>query len=724
MTRSIRFSLAAAAMLLLSMVLATSAFATATKTSKCTGCHTGPTTAVTLSAIQTSVVGTNANYTITVGNPYGKTGWGVFNGSTKLAGNALASSTFTVPVGATYTVYGVSGNSNGTEAYNQLTISPVAGPAAPAAPVLNATYNTSTGSVTISWAAVSGATSYDYQIGTGAVTSTTGTSVTLSGLAVGTTAFKLRATNAGGSSAYSSASIVYAPPAPAAPVLSPTYNTATGSVTISWAAVSGATSYDYQIGTGAVTSTTGTSVTLSALAVGTTAFKLRAVNAGGVSAYSSANIVYTIPVVAPSAPVLNATYNTSTNSVTISWAAVANAASYGYQVGTGPVTTTTATSVTVTGLAVGTTAFKLRATNSAGSSAYTNASIVYTLPVVAPASPAINPTYNTTNGSATISWAAVSGASSYGYQVGSGAIVTTTATSVTLTGLPIGTTAFKVRATNAVGSSAYANASLVYTPPAPAAPSLSPTYNTTNGSVAITWSPVAGATGYEYQIGSGAVVALTGTSVTVSGLSAGTTAFQVRAVNAGGPSAYANASLVNTPPAVTPSAPVLDPVYAAPTGVVTITWPAVPGATSYEYYLAGGLAMTSDTNSVHLAGLVYGTSTLFVRAVNSAGCSQYAVASVVAPSPPGFALFQVKTAPRRVVKFKGRVDGIAGSTRARVAVYVRLASGKYRKYTYTVATSSAGAFSLRVKLPRGGRAYAIATAYGMSAKCKAFVIRK
>ena len=158
--------------------------------------------------------------------------------------------------------------------------------------------------MTITWAAVAGATSYDYQVGTGAVLSTTGTSVSLSGLAVGNTAFKLRATNSGGSSAYAAATIVYTVPvvAPAAPALNATYNTTTGNVTITWAAVAGATSYDYQVGTGAVLSTTGTSVSLSGLAVGNTAFKLRATNSGGSSAYTAATIVYTVPVVAPAAP--------------------------------------------------------------------------------------------------------------------------------------------------------------------------------------------------------------------------------------------------------------------------------------------------------------------------------------------------------------------------------------------------------------------------------------
>ncbi len=82
-------------------------------------------------------------------------------------------------------------------------------------------------------------------------------------------------------------------------MLNATYNTTTGNVTIAWSAVSGATGYDYQVGTGAVTSATGTSVSLTGLAVGNTAFKLRATNSGGPSAYAASTIVYTVPVVVP-----------------------------------------------------------------------------------------------------------------------------------------------------------------------------------------------------------------------------------------------------------------------------------------------------------------------------------------------------------------------------------------------------------------------------------------
>jgi hypothetical protein len=190
-----------------------------------------------------------------------------------------------------------------------------------------------------------------------------------------------------GSVTFTATAPVVIPAAPAAPVLSPTYNTSNGNVTITWAAVTGATSYDYQVAGGAVLSTTGTSVSLSALAEGNTAFALRATNAGGSSAYTPTTIVYTVPVVipaAPSAPVLNAVYNTSTGNVTVAWAVVAGATSYDYQVGSGMVISTTGTSVSLTGLPVGNTALQVRATNSGGPSAYTATTIVYTAPIPDP----------------------------------------------------------------------------------------------------------------------------------------------------------------------------------------------------------------------------------------------------------------------------------------------------------------------------------------------------
>jgi hypothetical protein len=553
MRRLAGFSLTAAMVMVLSLALATTAFAYPTKTVACTQCHDGANIAIT--ATLASTAGTTATYNFSAP---GADAVVVFDGATKIFTGAAASGQFTVTTGKTYTIYAVSGPGT-SDGLGSKTISPVAGPAKPAAPVLNATYNTSANSVTISWAAVAGATSYDYQVGAGAVQSTSATSVTLNGLAVGATAFKLRA-----------------------------------------------------------------------------------VNAGGASVYASANIVYTLPVVAPAAPVLNASYNTSTGSITISWAAV-------------------------------------------------------------------------------------SGATSYDYQVGAGAVQSTSAKSVTLSGLAIGTTAFKLRATNSVGSSAYANANIVYAVPAPAAPAINPTYITTDGNLTISWIAVPGATGYEYTIAGGSPVAITDANVTLTGLPFGTTSFQVRAINSTGPSAYDSASIIYWDPSVIPNAPTLAPSYTAASGAITIQWPAVPGATSYEYNVAGGPVQTVDANSVSLAGLVYGTSTFRVCAVNAAGESAYTVASIVVapPAAPVHAKiksFTAKAGDNRVVTFKGRVSGLTKAGKATITVYIRKPNGKYAKYVYYVKTSATGAFSLRKKMPRTGRAYAAVTAYGARMKSKTFKI--
>jgi hypothetical protein len=102
------------------------------------------------------------------------------------------------------------------------------------------------------------------------------------------------------------------------------------------------------------------------------------------------------------------------------------------------------------------------------------------------------------------------------------------------------------------------------------------------------------------------------------------------------------------------------------------------------------------------------------------------VASIVAPAPPvvvtaKIASFKVTKVDDRYVTFKGRVSGMTKAGKASIAVYIR-SNGKYRKYVYTVAVSKSGTFSLRRKMPKEGRAYAIVTAYGAKMRSKNFKI--
>jgi predicted phage tail protein len=107
----------------------------------------------------------------------------------------------------------------------------------------------STGSYTVSWSAVSTATSYtlQQQVNGGAWSSAysgTATSKAFSGKANGTYGYRVQACNAGGCSAFSATGTVNVvhPPA-SAPSLSGPSSSASGTFTLSWTVVTGATSY-------------------------------------------------------------------------------------------------------------------------------------------------------------------------------------------------------------------------------------------------------------------------------------------------------------------------------------------------------------------------------------------------------------------------------------------------------------------------------------------------
>jgi hypothetical protein len=159
---------------------------------------------------------------------------------------------------------------------------------------------TTTGA-TISWAAVSGATSYNvqYKLSTATTwttTTSTTTSKALTGLTAGSTYnYQIQAVCASGSSAYSTASSFTTTSATSCgnpSGLTATAITTTGA-TLGWTAVSGATSYNvqYKLST-ATTWTTTTSTTTSKALTGLTAgstynYQIQAVCASGTSAYVS-----------------------------------------------------------------------------------------------------------------------------------------------------------------------------------------------------------------------------------------------------------------------------------------------------------------------------------------------------------------------------------------------------------------------------------------------------
>jgi fibronectin type 3 domain-containing protein len=305
-----------------------------------------------------------------------------------------------------------------------------------------------TGQITLTWASTGNATSYNVYYGTSpGVTTTSGMKIAIvsspyvhTGLPAATSFYYIvTAVNSAGESAPSieaSASTASAPPVPTVPG-APTGVSAIGGTkqaTISWSAVSGAASYTIYWSTNpGVTTANGTKITGAispAVQIGlsdntTYYYIVTAVNGVGESAPSvqvaATTLTLTPQPTAPSAPTgLSAAGGT--NQVTLSWLTVTGATSYNVYysttlgAGIGGTKIAGVTSPYIqTGLSAGTTYYYVvTAQNGVGESGASSqaSAATNTPPPVLPAAP----TGVTTSGGAnqvTVSWSAVSGATSY-----------------------------------------------------------------------------------------------------------------------------------------------------------------------------------------------------------------------------------------------------------------------------------------------------------------------
>jgi hypothetical protein len=558
--------------------------------------------------------------------------------------------------------------------------------AAPAAFNKSSPTNTATNvstSPTLAWAASTGATSYDYCYditNDGACsnwTNTTSTSAPISGLSNATTYYwHVRANNTGGTiysngdAWWSFTTIVAAPGA--FNKSSPT-NTATGqatSPTLSWAASTGATSYDYCYDTtndgvcSNWTNTTGTSAPIGSLSNSTTYYwHVRANNAGGTT-YSNGDAwwSFTTIVAAPGTFGKSSPTNAATGqatSLTLSWAASTGATSYDYCYDTSNDsvcsnwTNTTSLLAPISGLSNDTTYYWQVRANNAGGTTYSNGDAWWSFTTIVAAPAAFNkssPT-NAATGQAislTLSWAASTGATSYDYcydtsnDSSCSNWINTTSASAVIGGLSAGTQYFwHVRANNP-GGTIYSNGDVwwsfttIYLPQAfnNTSPVNAGTAQPT--SLTLAWGTSTGATSYDYCYDTSNDGACSGwtntasTSAPISGLSTGTTYYwQVRANNGGG-STYANGgtwwsfTTQVAPPAVFSK---VGPSNAAEVSLApTLHWSASTGAASYEYCYDttdddtcdGAWTSTASTNA-GLTGLTSGVTYYWqVRATNPA----------------------------------------------------------------------------------------------------------
>ena len=348
----------------------------------------------------------------------------------------------------------------------------------------------------------------------------------------------------------------------------------------------------------------------------------------------------------PAAPTVTMTYSDS-GKPKLTWNAVSGATSYrvfrsesrgtGYSL----LGTTTATSYTNTGAAVGKTYYyRVKAVNSVGTSGHSNI-VSGKAKTAAPAAPSVT-AGNSSTGKPKLTWNAVSGAVKYevyrstrqnsGYSL----LGTTTSTSYVNTGASTGTTYYyRVKAVNRNGlARGYSNiVSGKAKAAAPAAPSVT-AGNSSTGKPRLTWKAVSGAVSYRiYRSESrGTGYSLLGTTSSTSYVNTGAAAgktyyYRVKAVNRDGmASGYSN---IVSGKATLP-APVLNIGLSVSSGKPMLAWDAVPGATSYRIYRSTSrgtgyslLATTTSTSYVNTSAAKGTTYYYRVKACNAAGLSPY-----------------------------------------------------------------------------------------------------
>jgi hypothetical protein len=559
-------------------------------------------------------------------------------------------------------------------------------------PSTNST-NQSIDSLTISWNTVDRVTSYGLQISTDSTfkssvfyskSGLTSASQLIDGLLNNTVYYwRVNATNIGGTSSWSTVckfSTTLLSPTQVSPVNNA--NDQATTLAFSWTTVSSATSYSLQVGTDSSFSTslafsqsglTATSQSVSSLANNTVYYwRVSATNSGGTSEWSNAFKFSTI-IAAPASPQLTQPANNASGqaaSVSLKWNTVTTAATYSLQVGIDSLFTTgtiiysqsdlTAISQTVSGLSNNTMYYwRVNASNGSGtgpwSSTYRFTTIIGTPTLLSPANNALNQ-----DTSLTLSWNAISYATSYSLRVSTDSTFASTSsdivnqsgittTSRLVSGLSASTIYYwRVNATNTGGTGAWSTVYHFTTRiSTPAAPTLTTPLNKAVNeplSLPLEWSSVTSATSYSLQVSSDSLftssfianlTGLTTTTQSISGLANNTQYYwRVRAVNSSGTGAWSTVFYFATVIA----APVLSlPVNNALSQdtSLTVTWESVTSATSYTLQVSTDSTFASTmffnqsgitTASQQITKLIRNTIYYWrVNATNNSGSSGWSI---------------------------------------------------------------------------------------------------
>lgn len=603
------------------------------------------------------------------------------------------------------------------------------------APSLTVPANSQTGAYTVSWTSVQLAAKYQLQERVGAGSWSTihdgaGTSRAVSGKTAGSWGYRVRACSASVCSSWSPvASVNVELPPNAAPTLTVPAGSTSGDYSVNWTTVAAATKYQLQErpaggSWGVVHDGAGTSKALSGRGSGTWEYRVRGCNSAGCAGYST---VKTSQVTLPpsTVPTLTVPASNTTGGYTVSWNSVATATKYQLQERQGSgswsaIHDATGTSRAVSGKTTGSWGYRVRACNvDCGAWSLERTVAVTLLPAGVPTLTA--PATSNTGGYA-VSWTAVTHATTYQLQerlgsAGWSSIHDASARSKAVSGKENGTWNYRVRACNADGCADWsAQTGVQVTLPPSVAPGLSVPGTGLNGAYTVNWASAATATRYELQErqGSGAWSTIhdaTGTSKAVSGKTAGSWSYRVRACNIGGCGSWSSTGTTNVvhPPTAAPTLTLPASNY---TGAYSVTWTSVATASRYELQeRLGSGSWSTIHNAAQTSRAVSGKSTgswgYRVRACNDAGCAGWSATKATAVTLPPTSVPTV-TAPASNATGGYTVSWSSVAAATKYQLQERLGSGSWSTIHDAAGTSKAlsgkatGAWSYRARACNAG----------------------
>ncbi|WP_066020437.1 MULTISPECIES: fibronectin type III domain-containing protein [Clostridium] len=452
-------------------------------------------------------------------------------------------------------------------------------------------------SIKLSWNAVAGATGYEVEVDGNTIDNGSSTVYTAEKLETGTThTYRIRAKNADTIGSFSG-TITKTILATLSPVNITTEVTGT-SIKLSWNAVTGATGYDVEVNGNIIDNGNNTSYELKDLPAGTTyKFRVRAKCANGEGKFSDIITKTTIGAIDKNSITAKATDTT----IKITWAAVTGATGYDVEVDGNVIDNGSSTSYVVTGLATGVThTYRIRAKNADTVGSFSDPIVKTTLSPLLPTSV----TAEVTGTSIKLSWNPVNGATGYDVEVDGTIVDNGSNTTYTAEDIKPGTKhTYRVRpkTDNGVGEWSNPISKIILSPIS----KNSITAEATDSTINLSWTPVAGATGYDVEINGQTIDNGNNTSYSALNLQAGSVySIRIRPKTVDGAGDWSEI-VTKTILSVIPTSG----VTSVSTGTsVKLSWNAVAGATGYDVEVDGKIVDNGNSTVYEATGLVNGVT--------------------------------------------------------------------------------------------------------------------